>query len=94
MLYQNGDIKTLNRNGTTTGGGSIQMDQLAYSYKVDINTGERKNNQLDQVDGAELQSQNAYNYDYDASGRLIEDVKEKLRYEYNTQGLVKGVKST
>ncbi len=86
---KNGNLETLKRRNSTGG----LEDDLAYSYKVDINTGQRTN-KLDKVDGAELQNQNGNNYRYDASGRLVEDVKEKLLYEYNTQGLVIGLKST
>jgi RHS repeat-associated protein len=77
-------IKTLQRTNET---GAMQ-DNLTYGYK--------SNNQLDRVADAVatptlagyIENQAAGNYVYDAIGQLTENVGEKTKYRYNTQGLV------
>jgi YD repeat-containing protein len=80
-------IKTLQRTNET---GAMQ-DNLAYNYNTDKN-----NNQLTSVTDAvastvslnDIENQAAGNYVYDAIGQLTENVGEKTKYRYNTQGLV------
>jgi RHS repeat-associated protein len=80
----NGNILTLQRTNET---GAMQ-DNLTYGYK--------SNNQLDRVADAvatptlagDIENQAAGNYVYDAIGQLTENVGEKTKYRYNTQGLV------
>ncbi|MGB0870969.1 MAG: RHS repeat domain-containing protein [Flavobacteriales bacterium] len=77
---KNGNIESLRRNNATGG----TEDFLNYSY-------DEETNQLDRVNGTMegvSHSQSGDNYEYDASGRLVTDEKEKLRYRYNVQGLV------
>ncbi|TCI93553.1 papain fold toxin domain-containing protein [Tenacibaculum sp. M341] len=85
----NGNIKTLKRNKNTETGSDNGMDDLEYKYK---NT---KPNQLDHIIDTEgytgvqdIDNQNTGNYVYNEIGQLIENKKEKVKYEYNVKGLV------
>ncbi|CAM1365467.1 hypothetical protein TSEDIMI_20187 [Tenacibaculum sediminilitoris] len=82
----NGNIKTLNRN--KDGNSNNAMDKLSYNYV-------KGKNQLDYVVDAvgnagvqDIDTQSAENYVYDSIGRLTENKKEKVTYEYNASGLV------
>jgi RHS repeat-associated protein len=85
----NGNILKLKRNKNTDAHGNA-MDNFTYNYK----TG--KPNQLDHVTDAviaetgadDLKTQASGNYIYNAIGQLIENVKEGVKYTYNTSGLV------
>lgn len=85
----NGNIKSLKRTNHT--GNTI--DDLTYKYA--------DKNQLNQVvdsgvviaNSDDIKNQtDPQNYKYDAIGQLSENVSEKLKYIYNTQGLVTEVK--
>ncbi|MEE3999178.1 RHS repeat-associated core domain-containing protein [Tenacibaculum sp. FZY0031] len=82
----NGNIKTLNRN--KNGDSSNAMDKLSYNYL-------KGKNQLDYITDAlgnagvnDIDTQSEGNYVYDSIGRLTENKKEKVTYEYNASGLV------
>ena len=85
---KNGNIVTLQRRDGT----GVLTDDLDYDYKDHHITGE-VTNQLDHVADIDAENQSGGNYIYDASGRLIEDVIENLKYIYNVQGLVTRVEN-
>jgi RHS repeat-associated protein len=76
----NGNIQTYLRNGTTTGGTPLAMDNLTYNYNLDAN-GHLQNNKLTSVNDAvaasnypnDIDDQSANNYSYDAIGNLVQD---------------------
>lgn len=80
----NGNIKTYFRNGTTTGGTPLAMDNLTYGYN--ITAGKLVNNRLRHVKDAigdanyteDIDNQADDNYGYDAIGNLIRDSKEGI----------------
>ncbi len=80
----NGNIKTYLRNGTTTGGTQLAMDNLTYGYN--LSGGKLVNNKLRHVQDAigdanytdDIDNQATDNYDYDAIGNLIKDTKEGI----------------
>ena len=83
----NGNIKTLNRN--KNGNGSNTMDKLTYNYTKELP------NRLTHVDDAignagvqDIDDQDVGNYIYNSIGQLKENIKEKVKYEYNASGLV------
>jgi len=90
----NGNILNYLRRGTSTGGHTIRMDSLSYTY----NSG---NNKLDHVsDNSGYTSnypddidagQSGGNYDYDANGNLIADASEGLTMTWWNNGKLKSV---
>ncbi|MDZ4796121.1 MAG: RHS repeat-associated core domain-containing protein [Bacteroidota bacterium] len=80
----NGNIKTYLRNGTTTGGTALAMDNLTYGYN--ISGGKLVNNRLRHVKDAigdanytdDIDNQPDENYTYDAMGNLKTDTKEGI----------------
>ena len=87
LLYDaNGNIKQLVR---TDDAGSAQ-DIFLYKYASGKN---QLSNVTDiQVTPYPVDMEGSYDYQYDAIGRLTQNVKENLFYTYNTQGLVTEVK--
>ncbi len=80
----NGNIERLDRNGVYVAGVStLAMDEFSYVY--DLTLGHKRDNKLYQVEDAaienyatDLNSQGVGNYEYDALGRLVKDVKEGI----------------
>jgi RHS repeat-associated protein len=86
----NGNLKTLNRNGTTEAG--LAMDALEYEYYPATNKLKRVKDAVlagayedikDQVD--------AENYVYDQIGNLIEDKAERVKISWNVYGKISKV---
>ena len=75
----NGNILTYNRNGTTTGGKPLSMDNLTYNYNAATN---QLNHVQDPVAATnyteDIDGQSADNYTYDAIGNLKTDVAEGI----------------
>ncbi len=86
----NGNIKTLYRNKNTINGNSNLMDQFTYEYKSGAS------NKLDHINDAvttngndgDLKDQDPNNYRYNEIGQLTDNIEDKVKYEYNTSGLV------
>jgi RHS repeat-associated protein len=80
----NGNILKYLRNGTTVGGGYLDMDSLNYGYNY--SSAKLVNNRLRHVKDAvadgnysiDIDNQADDNYDYDAIGNLIKDTKEGI----------------
>lgn len=86
----NGNIKTLQR----TNNAGTTVDNLTYNY---TNTGKNQLNSVTEAaavtaDVADIETQAAGNYVYDAIGQLTRNIQENLYYFYNTQGLVTEVR--
>jgi RHS repeat-associated protein len=95
----NGNILTLKRNGYTTSGvtDANAMDEFTYHYYANSRA-----NRLSHVTDAndnpdpnrydDLRDQPVGNYDYNERGQLVENLQEKLEYEYYATGLVREIK--
>lgn len=86
----NGNIKTLQR----TNNAGTTVDNLTYNY---TNTGKNQLNSVTEAaavtaDVADIETQAAGNYVYDAIGQMTRNIQENLYYFYNTQGLVTEVR--
>lgn len=76
----NGNIQTYLRNGTTTGGSPLAMDQLSYAYQPGTN-------RLDHIgdvvpasnyNGLDIDNEDTLNYRYDQVGELMSDAQAQL----------------
>ncbi|MFH1320488.1 MAG: RHS repeat-associated core domain-containing protein, partial [Bacteroidota bacterium] len=90
----NGNILSMQRNGTTTGANPLKMDSLAYNYYPGTNRLEHVD---DSVAGnnytSDIDDQGTGNYEYDATGNLIKDISEKIKsINWNVYGKVKAVR--
>jgi RHS repeat-associated protein len=92
---RNGNITHLKRNGDLPGSNET-MDNLSYQYQANSNKLKAVTDAVaDATYGDDIDNQTATdNYLYDAIGRLTEDKSQKIRYIYNTEGLVTEVQST
>ena len=79
----NGNILSLIRNGNTSNGKPLVMDNLAYNYNKDAN-GKLINNKLSSIDDSatpntgyvnDMRQQNTNNYTYDAIGNMVSDLQ-------------------
>jgi hypothetical protein len=89
----NGNILTLQRNGTTAGGRPLEMDDFTYTYASG-------RNQLTHVDDAitntnyndDIDDQSINNYSYDAIGNMIQDVAEEISaIQWTVYGKIKSI---
>ena len=89
----NGNIMTLQRNGTTVGGGALLMDNFTYNYTSG-------KNQLTHVDdlvplanyGDDIDDQLSGNYSYDEIGNLISDQAEQIQeIKWTVYGKIKSI---
>jgi RHS repeat-associated protein len=92
----NGNIRTYNRKGDTSGGKPLEMDALTYNYNANTN---RLNYVQDTVNAAnyteDLDTQSSGNYTYDAIGNLKTDVKEGItNIAWNVYGKITGITKT
>jgi RHS repeat-associated protein len=92
----NGNILTLTRNGTNTGGNTRDMDDFTYHYITN-------SNQLSYVDDSkasgnysdDIDDQSSGNYTYDAIGNLISDAAEQIAtIEWTVYGKIKSITRT
>ena len=89
----NGNIMTLQRNGTNVGGGALLMDNFTYNYTSG-------KNQLTHVDdvvplanyGDDIDDQLSGNYSYDEIGNLISDQAEQIQeIKWTVYGKIKSI---
>lgn len=88
----NGNILSLNRNGTTTNAQALDMDKLSYTY-------DQGNNRLTHVDDVistsnyttDIDDQKPNNYEYDRNGNLVRDHAEGLTIFWNLSGKVRKI---
>ena len=92
---ENGNIKTLKRNGVTDANGSNDMDDFVYHYKDNKNqltAVEDKNDNVDPTRFNDLKNQyedaSTSNYIYNSIGQLEINMQDEIVYDYNTSGLV------
>jgi hypothetical protein len=92
----NGNITSYLRNGNTSAGKPLAMDNLGYVYNKD-GSGNLLNNKLRHVTDAvtagsyteDIDGQVADNYSYDQIGNLTGDIKEKIdSIEWNVYGKI------
>jgi hypothetical protein len=93
----NGNITSYLRNGNTSAGKPLAMDNLGYAYNKD-GSGNLINNKLRHVTDAvtavanyteDIDGQVADNYSYDQIGNLTGDIKEKIdSIEWNVYGKI------
>jgi len=84
----NGNIKSVNRNGT----GSTSMDALVYNYTASTNKISYVSDGISP--GAypdDIDSQNAGNYGYDATGNLTQDTQQNTSIVWNSYGRIKSI---
>ncbi|MBL7998068.1 MAG: hypothetical protein JNL32_05465, partial [Candidatus Kapabacteria bacterium] len=98
---ENGNLQALNRNGYPLPGDVVNMDRITYNYGAGVTQG----NRLQSVsDGGTMDypaapavrdirgTQATNNYQYDAQGRLKQDLQESLEYVWLPNGKIGEVK--
>ncbi|MGZ3862796.1 MAG: RHS repeat-associated core domain-containing protein [Bacteroidia bacterium] len=87
MTYdENGNIKTLKRNGRLGGGNPLLMDDLTYGYNIFTgNNNKKSNNQLLGVNDA-VPPTNYLNVDIDDQGTIDANISGAFNYSYSPIG--------
>ncbi|MDP2174455.1 MAG: hypothetical protein Q8K70_00950, partial [Bacteroidota bacterium] len=89
----NGNIMTLQRNGTTAGGGPLLMDNFTYNYTSGKNQLTHVNDVVPLANyGDDIDDQLSGNYSYDAIGNLIADQAEQIQeIKWTVYGKIKSI---
>lgn len=91
----NGNLQTLTRKGTTSGGTPLDMDDFKYHYSPGRNRLEYVNDAVPAANYPEdIDDQLPGCYQYDAVGNLILDNSENLDIHWNVAGKVKYIQKT
>jgi hypothetical protein len=91
----NGNLQTLTRRGTTSGGAPLDMDDFEYHYYPGRNRLEYVNDAVPAANYPEdIDDQLPGCYQYDAIGNLILDNSENIDIHWNVAGKVKYIQKT